>query len=418
MDTYDLFFRFGAALLIGMLVGVQREYAYEDVDREMFAGTRTFTLMALLGCTTAFAADHLGSPNVFIGILIVLGVFIATAYFIDAWQHKQVGITTEVSALISTLVGALCYWNYIVLAVAIGVTMTLILTLKLELQTFVRRITREDILATLRFAIITAIVLPILPNQTYGPLDVLNPYQIWQMIVLISGISFLGYVLFKVIGARQGIGLTGLMGGLVSSTAVTLSFAQRSQDSEGLEKPFALAITLAWMVMFPRVLIEVAVVNQELLAVLWPPLAAAGVVGLGYCIYLYFSHRPEEEGLVQVTNPFELGPAITFGLIFAVVIFVSKAAQIYLGDTGVYLSSLLSGLADVDAITLSIAELSHGSGGLDLKVAERAIVLAAMANTAVKGGIVLTMGSTRLRKVLWPAFLLILLTGLIIAFLF
>jgi len=284
---------------------------------------------------------------------------------------------------------------------------------------FVRRITREDVYATLKFAVITAIVLPVLPNQSFGPppLDVLNPYKIWLMVVFISGISFLGYVLVKVVGSRQGIGLTGLLGGMVSSTAVTLSFSQRSQRETELARPFALAIVVAWTVMFSRVVIEVAALNVALLRILWLPMAAAMAVGLAYGVYLYFVQRTDEEGDVAFANPFELGPAVKFGLLYAVILLVSKAAQMYLGNTGVYLSSVVAGLADVDAITLSMAELSRAAGGVDLTTASRAIVLAAMSNTVVKGGIVLTSGSPALRRALWPGFVLMLATGMGTAFL-
>jgi uncharacterized membrane protein (DUF4010 family) len=417
MQQVDLFCRFGAALAIGFLVGLQREYAHGGPGREIFAGERTLALMGLVGCTAAMLADVLGSPWPFVGILFLIGVLITVAYFVSAWRGR-VGLTTEVAALMTVLAGALCYWDYLALAVAIGVATTVLLSIKLEMDTFVQRITRDDILATLKFAVITAIVLPVLPNRTFGPppLDVLNPYKIWLMVVFISGISFLGYVLVKAVGSRQGIGLTGLLGGMVSSTAVTLSFSQRSQRETGLAKPFALAITAAWTVMFSRVVVEVAALNVALLRVLWLPMAAAAAVGLAYGIYLYLSQHTDEEGDVTVSNPFELGPAVKFGLLYAVILLVSKAAQMYLGNTGVYLSSVVAGVADVDAITLSMAELSRAAGGLDLITARRAIVLAAMSNTAVKGGIVLTSGSPALRRALLPGFVLMLVAGIGVAF--
>jgi uncharacterized membrane protein (DUF4010 family) len=246
-------------------------------------------------------------------------------------------------------------------------------------------------------------------------LDVLNPHEVWLMVIFISGISFLGYVLIKMVGARHGIGLTGLLGGLVSSTAVTAGFSERSQRETGLAKPFALAITMAWTVMFLRVIVEVAALNTALLRVLWLPMVA--LAGLGYCVYLYFSQRTDEQGDVVVSNPFELGPAVKFGLLYAVILLISKAAQTYLGDTGLYLSSIVAGLADVDAITLSMAELSSVAGGLDLSTAARAVVLAAMSNTFVKGGIVLMTGSLSLRRALLPGFALMLITGVSVAFL-
>jgi len=418
MEHADLFYRFGAALAIGFLIGLQREYAHGGPGRDIFAGERTLALMGLVGCTAALAADELNSSWPFVGILVLMGVLIAVAYFVGAWRG-QVGLTTEVAALVTILAGALCYWGYLPLAVAIAVTTTVLLSLKLEMDQLVQRITREDVYATLKFAVITAIVLPVLPNQTFGPspLDVLNPYKIWLMVVFISGISFLGYVLVKVVGSRQGIGLTGLLGGLVSSTAVTLSFSQRSQRDTELAKPFALAITVAWTVMFSRVLVEVAALNVALLGVLWLPMAASAAVGLAYCIYLYLSQHTDEEGEVAFSNPFELGPAVKFGLLYAVILLVSKAAQTYLGNTGLYLSSIVAGLTDVDAITLSVAELSRTAGGLTLSTASRAIVLAAMSNTVVKGGIVLTSGSPVLRKALLPGFVLMLVTGIGVAFL-
>jgi uncharacterized membrane protein (DUF4010 family) len=414
----NLFYRFGVALVIGILVGLQREYAYGDPDREMFAGVRTFALMALLGGMAAMVADHLASPWPFVGIMLLVGLLIAIAYFISA-QRGGIGLTTEVSALVTTLTGALCYWDYLPLAAAVAVATTVLLSLKLEMQTFIRRITREDVYATLKFAVITAIVLPVLPNDTFGPppLDVLNPYKIWLMVVFISGISFLGYVLFKVVGSRQGIGLTGLLGGMVSSTAVTLSFSQRSQTQPDLARPLALGLTAAWMMMFLRVVAEVAALNVALLRILWLPMVAAAAVGMAYGLYLFFAQRTDEAGDVDFSNPFELRPAVKFGLLYAVILLISKAAQTYLGDTGVYLSSAAAGLTDVDAITLSMAELGGQAGGLGLDVAARAIVLAAMSNTIVKGGVVLVSGSPSLRRALLPGFVLMLVTAIGLAFL-
>jgi len=418
MGQTALFCRFGVALAIGFLVGLQREYAYGGAGREILAGERTLALMGLVGCVAAMAADVLDSPWPFATVLLVMGALITVAYFLTA-QRNGVGLTTETAAVLTLIAGALCYWDYLALAVAIGVVTTVLLSLKVEMDVFVRRITREDVYATLKFAVITAIVLPVLPNQSFGPppLDVLNPYKIWLMVVFISGISFLGYVLVKVVGSRQGIGLTGLLGGMVSSTAVTLSFSQRSQRETELARPFALAIVVAWTVMFSRVVIEVAALNVALLRILWLPMAAAMAVGLAYGVYLYFVQRTDEEGDVAFANPFELGPAVKFGLLYAVILLVSKAAQMYLGNTGVYLSSVVAGLADVDAITLSMAELSRAAGGVDLTTASRAIVLAAMSNTVVKGGIVLTSGSPALRRALWPGFVLMLATGMGTAFL-
>ena len=419
-ENSELFYHFGVALFIGLLVGLQREYSYDaenKTEEKTAAGLRTFALLGLAGATAAFATEQMGSVWAFVVIVTMLGLLLAIAYYHTS-KGGSIGMTTEVAGVVVILAGAMAYWGQVALAVALGVITTALLSFKLELHTFVKRLTREDIVAALKFALITAIVLPVLPNEPIAatpPFDVLNPYKIWLMVVLISGISFLGYVLIKLVGSRQGIGLTGLLGGLVSSTAVTLSFSQRSQKDSQMAKPFALAIMVAWTVMFARVLLEVAAVNASLLARLWLPIVAAAVVGLAYCGYLYFAPHGNDQEEVAVANPFELGPAITFGLLYGVILLAGRAAQFYLGDVGVYASSILSGLVDVDAITLSMSELNR-SGNLAAQTAVRAIVLATMSNTVVKGGIVLTSGSASLRRVFLPGFLLILVTGTVLAF--
>ncbi len=418
MENIDLFLRFGTAIAIGFLIGLQREYAHGGRDQMIIAGERTFALFSLAGAMAAMVADQLSSALAFFGIILVLGLFTTMAYFTSS-RSGNVGLTTEVAIVIAIAIGALCYWGYLTLAVAVGIATTVLLSIKLETDRLARALTREDILAALQLAVISAIVLPILPNESFlpPPFDVLNPFKIWLMVVFISGISFLGYVAIKIVGPEQGIGLTGLLGGMASSTAVTLSFSERSNREPDLSKPFVLAITLAWTVMFARVLIEVSVVNPALLGQVWLPITLAGLVGLIYCGYLFFVQRTAEKGDVKFSNPFDLMSAIKFGLLYALVLLISRAAQMYLGETGLYLSSIISGLADVDAITLSMAELSR-TGVLGMDQAALAIVLATMSNTLVKGGIAIIAGSSTLRKSIIPAVVMILVVGLGSAILF
>jgi uncharacterized membrane protein (DUF4010 family) len=418
MEENTLFLRFGVALLIGMLVGIQRQYAYidhEDTDSQlpMVAGVRTFALLGLSGAGAAMIGEHFDSPWPFVSLILALTAFFSTAYYLRA-QNGDVGMTTEVAAVVVVMAGVLAFWDELTLAVALGVVTTGLLSFKLELHGLAASISREDILATLKFAAITAIILPVLPNQTYGPppFDVLNPQNVWWMVVLISGISFFGYLLMKLVGSERGLSLTGILGGLASSTAVTLSFAQRSQRSPAsLAKPFALAITLAWAVMFGRILVQVAVVHAPLLRVLWLPLIIMGGAGLLYGLYLYLAPGGDDREDVEVANPFDLGPAITFGLLYGVVLFLSNGAQLLFGDAGLYLSGLIAGMADLNAITLSMAELSR-TGNVGTEVASRTIVLATVSNTAVKGIIVLAAGTAVLRRVFLPGFILILITGI------
>jgi uncharacterized membrane protein (DUF4010 family) len=417
MDQTQLFLRLGASLAIGFMIGLQREFAGRDEKQEIVAGERTFALLGLLGSLAALVADVLDAPLAFFGVVFLLGIFAAVAYFFDAWRG-HVGLTTETAMLVTILIGALCYWGYLTLAVAIGIATTVLLSLKLETDRFVHALTREDFFAALQFAVVSAIILPVLPNKSFlpPPFDVLNPFKIWLMVVFISGISFLGYVAIKFVGAKVGIGLVGFLGGMVSSTAVTLSFSERSNREPDLAKPFAQAIMIAWTIMFSRVLIEVGVLNRALLRIVWMPLAAAGLVGLLYGLYLFHSQRVTEKGEVRFSNPFDLTSAIKFGLLYGVVLLVSRTAQMYFGDAGIMISSVLSGIADVDAITLSMAELS-ATGVLDISTASRAVVVAAMSNTIVKGGIAVMSGSVVLRKALWPGILLMAVTGIGMVFL-
>jgi uncharacterized membrane protein (DUF4010 family) len=413
----DLFLRFGVALAIGFMIGLQREYAFRVKQQELLAGERTFALMALAGSLAAMMADIFDSSLAFLGVIFVVGIFTAIAYFIDAWRG-QVGLTTEIAILITVLIGALCYWDHLALAAALGIITTVLLSVKIETDRLVSVLTREDIFAALQFAVISLVILPVLPKESNlpPPFDVLSPFRIWLMVVFISGINFIGYFAIKFVGPERGIGLTGLLGGLVSSTGVTLGFSERSNRESSLAKPFSLAIMISWTVMFARVLVEVGVLNLELLQLVWPPIAAAGVVGLLYCVYLHLSQRTTEKDTLEFSNPFDLVSAIKFGLLYAVILLVARAAQLYFGETGVYISSLVSGLADVDAITISLAQLSL-EGTVSEVVAAQSIVIATIANTIAKGTIVIIGGAYLLKRALLPGMILVLVTAVIVTYL-
>jgi len=408
----DYFYRFVVALGIGFFIGIQRESVYDDTERRLFAGVRTFALISLAGYVAALTADQLASALPFMGILLVFGVLLAISYYRDVRDQKP-GMTTEIATLITFVIGAVCYWNQILLAAALGVAVTALLSLKPQFRSLAHAITREDIYATLKFAVISIIVLPILPNRNFGPppFDVFNPYKIWLMVVFISGISFLGYVMIKIVGAQRGIGFTGLLGGIASSTAVTLSFSQRSRSSPELARPFSLAIIVAWTVMFVRVLVVIFALNTALALRLVLPMCALLAVGLIYCGYLYLRQRTYEKDDLTFVNPFELGPALKFGVLYTLILLISTAARVFFGDTGIYISSFVSGLADVDAIALSMVDLVGAPTNLNLTVAARAVTIAAISNTLFKGVFALVSGSPALRRALWPGMALMVAVG-------
>jgi uncharacterized membrane protein (DUF4010 family) len=421
MEQKTLFFRFGAALLIGILTGLQREFAAEEKHSEIAAGIRTFPLLALAGCTAALLCDVMGSAWPLSVTLLAVAGMLGIHYWYSVGKGDP-GLTTKTSALLTVLAGALAYTEYVALAIAVGVTTMLLLSAKAQLHHFVHHLTKADVFATLKFAIITAIILPVLPNKIYGPspVNVFNPFKIWLLVVFISGISFVGYILTKTMGSRKGIRLTGLLGGLASSTAVTLSITQLSREHKNLAKPFASSIIIAWTIMFIRVVIIVCAFNFPLVKSIWLPISAALAAGFGWYVFLFLQEKSEHQNgdRVRLTNPFELGTAIKFGILFSIILAVAKSANHYLGTAGTYISSFVSGLADVDAIVLSITKFSGVSAEISMDTAARAIIIACVANTLVKGGIVLFGGSRELKKAIWPGWLLIMAASVAAMFAF
>lgn len=427
-DPLALFGRLGAALAIGLLIGTQREFQFRkeaggaETTGGPIAGIRTYPLVALGGGLAALLSGLHGSGIVLAVVLLVVGAMAVVAYR-TASAQGDLGLTTEIAIVVTALAGAVCVTGPLEVAAGAGVAMAVLLELKPQTRRFVRALDADDISAALKFAAVTALVLPILPDETYGPppFDVVSPFKVWLMVVFISGISFLGYVLVQVVGPKRGVGITGIVGGLASSTAVTLSFAERSRDQARLAAALALGVILAWTVMFARVLVEAGAVNPALLAEVWPAIAAGGAAGLLYAGVLWWRSRGDdaapEAGHRPFTNPFELTSALAFGALYAVILVGSKAAEMYLGTTGLYASAVASGLADVDAVTLTMAELSRPGGSLSVETAAHAVVLAAASNTVVKGGIVLSLGASAMRRAILPGVAVILAAMLAVGFL-
>ena len=407
MFDLDLALRFGAALGLGLLLGLERE---RKRDAELlFGGIRTFALIALLGALGAFMERELDQGWLILTAFVALSALVIVSYATTA-ARGELGITTEVTALLAFIVGALCGWEQVGVASVATVVCLLLLTLKDFLHRLARRVELADVEATLQFAVISVIILPLLPNETFGPppVDVINPYKIWLMVVLIAGLNFLGYLLVKVLGKEHGLVVTGILGGLVSSTAVTLSFSQRSRREPAMSTAFVLAIVVAWTIMFLRVVVMVGLVNRALVGGLALGLGWMAAAGLLVSLVLWRRARSRETGVVSAgENPFELSEAIKFGLLFGVVIVVAKAAEVYFGATGLYLAGAVAGLTDVDAISLSMANLAKASPE-SVKIAERTIVIAVVSNTLVKTGMAAFMGAPALRRTIISVALILL----------
>lgn len=432
-DPIEPFMSLGVALGAGLLIGLEREQSRgganeTSADEEhpdkaaakkpILGGVRTHPLYSLGGGIAMMLSEALGAWA--FGLAFAgFASFVVVSYAHDRRTDRDRGITSEAAFLICFLLGALATAEGVlepldrrlIIVASLATVITLLLSTKEKLHGLAERMSRADIVATIKFLIVTVLMLPLLPDRTYGPLDVLNPYKIGLMIVLIAGISFVGYIAIRTLGARRGLGLTGFVGGLASSTAVTLSFSGKAKEAPELAPACALAVVLASAVMAVRVIILVGVVNSSLLAQVAIPMGAMTVVGLLASGLLYRKSRQQREAEtdVELTNPFELSTAVKFGLLYGAVLFVSKAATEYFGNAGTYIAGFLAGLTNVDAITLSMANLSRS--GLAEQVAITTIIIGAASNTVVKAGLAMSLGRGRFAVLIAIAFGAMLVAG-------
>ena len=426
---------FLVAILLGALIGFQREYLWQHIHKIEVGGLRTFTFLSLFGALCGYLFLKL-SNNFYILLMgfAAIVLLISISYVLSFLKYKDTTATTEIAAMLTFVVGFLTYVGPMVLAVALAIVVTALLTYKKRLHLYAKNIKSQDLFAVIKFAIISLVILPFLPNKNYSPLDipflnkilsstsinqeflrqlnVFNLYHIWWMVILIAGISFLGYILVKFLGTKKGYGLTGLVGGLVSSTAVTLSISKESKTHKKIVIPFVIAVVVASSTVFIRIIIEVLVINNSLLKLIFIPLGVMGIVGYLFAFFLWLrKDKSKKVKEIEFTQPFALAPAIKFGLFFAFIIFLARVAQLVAGSIGLYVTGIISGLADVDAITLTMSSLS-AVGKISPKVAGITIILAAASNTIVKAGISWFLGEKKFAKYIIVIFFFILLFGL------
>lgn len=375
----------GVALGLGLLVGLQRERSASPM-----AGIRTFPMVTVFGFLCAFLSGN--TPWLTAAGLLAVSALLVVGHLsrLRAGETSP-GLTTEAAAVIMYAAGACLAVGQTWLAVCVGGGVAVLLHLKPQMQNLAARIGEDDFRAIMQFALITLVILPVLPNQTFGPYQVLNPFKIWLLVVLIVGLSLTGYVAYQFLGETAGTLLAGILGGLISSTATTVSFARRARAEPSLAGLSALVIAIASTVVFARVLLIIAALSPELFAVAWPPLTALAVLLAGYCAAHYWMHRRRATELPHRANPSELKSALLFALLFAIVLLAVAAARTHLGTGGLYAVSILSGLTDMDAITLSTSDLARESK-LDLDLAWRLILVAALANMVFKAGVVAVVG--------------------------
>lgn len=393
---FDVLLDLASALAIGLLIGTERGWsARASDDDRLAAGVRTYGLVGLLGGLAALLAGHLG-VLVWVGVLLALALLSTTAYVIGLRHDPDQGQTSEIALLLTFLLGSLALTDDRLLAAGCAVVVALLLRLKEPMHAALRRLSAEELSGALKLLFISLVLLPVLPDRGYGPWQVFNPYVTWWMVVLIAGLGFAAYVAVRLIGTRHGLLLTALLGSVVSSTAMTLTLARLHGQRE-LHALLACGLLGTSALVFPRVLLEVAVINPPLVqGLLWPLAAAALVYALG-ALYWWQRAKATELGAQAeppLKNPFEFGPAVRFALLLALILLLVEIARRELGDVGVYLVAVLSGLTDADAITLSLSRSALGE--LDPQVAVRGIALAVVSNSLIKGVLIAMLGGRRL----------------------
>ncbi len=395
-DIPDLFLRLGLALGLGLFVGLQRERG-----RPLLAGVRTFALATAFGTVAGWLARSHGGWILAAGLLALTAFGVVGNVLKERTEAADPGLTTEVALLLMYGLGAFLVDGPKVVAIVLGGVVALLLHLKPQLHRLSKSIGDEDFAAFMRFAVLSMVVLPVLPDRSFGPYDVLNLRSIWLMVVLIVGLDLAGYVGFKLLGQRGGAVLAGLLGGLISSTATTVTYSRRVKDEPALARLGAFVILLASGVVFARLIIEITAVAPGFLAEAGPRLGLL----LAFCIGIAFltfqrGARSDQTVLPEPQNPSQLKPALYFALIYAVVLVAVAAARERFGSAGLFAVAALSGLTDMDAITLSTSQLVS-AGTVSPDAGWRAIVLASLSNLAFKAGVVAFLGPrTLLRRIL------------------
>jgi len=401
--------RLGVALAIGLLIGLERGWERRELpEGHRAAGLRTFGVIGLTGGI----AVQLGSALTIPALAIAVGVIAALGYWRESATAEDISVTTAAASVLTLCLGALAGSGAIAPAAAAAVVMTLVLSFKPELHGIIRHIERDELLATLRLLLISVVLLPVIPDRGMGPWHAFNPYRTWWLVVLVASISYIGYFAIKLLGAQRGVLVTGLFGGMVSSTAVTLNLSRHAREEEsqgdtaagtdgdgGLLDLLAAGIAIATAMMFPRLLVIVGAVAIVLVEPLLWPSAAAAIAAVAVALWLVrdgvgrglpAGHEHTDPG-----NPLDLWSAVRFALILAVIGVMAQAARTWMGSGGLYVLAAISGLVDAAPVSLSVATMVV-AGQTSIAVAVRVILIAAAVNTALKPILAAMTGGARI----------------------
>jgi uncharacterized membrane protein (DUF4010 family) len=387
---------------LGALLGLERQWSGQrsHPKAETVAGARTFALWGVLGTLCAWI-DRGHQPGIFLAGFVGMVLLVSLFLFRRAVRDRDIGLTTAAVSLATYLIGGLVSYGEVKTSVVVAVSLVVLLASKDWLHRISRKFTSTDVYQALQFAAVTGIVLPLVPDRPYGPYGAFNPFNIWLMVVLVSGLGFAGYVAVRIFGGQRGLAMTGLLGGLASSTATTLAMSRESREQPSLGPVCALAVILACTVMLGRVAILVGAVSPTLLGAAAPWLALMAVPAIIFAAWSWRHFRSEETAgaakPAEAHNPLSLRVAVQFAILYALIVLLVKWAQDIFGGAGLYVASFLSGLTDLDAISLSLAQMQK-AGHLLANEGTRALVIAAMANALLKAGMAVTLGSESMRR--------------------
>jgi len=405
MDQEELFRRLAVALSIGLLIGLERGWrTREESDHQRTAGLRTFALSGLLGGVFGLLST-VSSPLVLGAGVLAFAAALTTFSYLEATAEQNFSVTTVVAGILTFGLGAYATLGNETVAVAAAVAMAVLLALRETLHSWVRTITWPEIRSALMLLAMSFLLLPVLPNRPIDPWQVLNPAEIWLLAILIAAISFVGYVAVRVLGERKGIVVAAVAGGMASSTATTLSFARLAREHPKSTRLLAAGTLLAGVVMLARIVVLGGLLKPDLLAtLLWPALAAACVLLLAVTVLLAGTGKSPEAPKLEVKSPFELGTVLWLATLIAAIMLIAKLLAGSVGNAGLFVLAAVSGIADVDALTLSMARLA----GLQVSVgsAASAILIAAGVNTASKAGIAAFVGGAGLGRIVGAVSLL------------
>ena len=400
----------GIALAAGLLIGLERGWHQRDIpDGHRVAGLRTFALIGLLGGLSGLLAQRWGAILLVV-VLAVVALLILAGYIVTARMHSVMGLTTAMAAITTFLVGVLAAGGSTLLASAVAVVTVALLQLKRPMHNGIGKLTESELTSGIQLLLISVVILPVLPDRGFGPFEALNPYKLWWAVVLLALLSFLGFVLMRWFGARRGLTLTALLGGLVSSTATTATLARWAKEAPQWRPLAAGGVTLACAAMFGRMAVLVAVAAPALGTVTVGTLGAMAVAGAAFGAYLSTREHTQDLPDLSPQNPLKLTAAVQFALFLGVVLLTGRFLADRFGDAGLLVTAAISGLVDVDAITLSVGRMV-GDGVVGASVAGLAVFLAAAVNQVTKLGLLWVLDSRSLALKVLPAYALMALVG-------